>query len=217
MLYAFTENFVLPLSHDEVVHGKASLINKMPGDLWQQFANMRLFFGYLFGHPGKKLLFMGGEFGQRSEWDQASSLEWRLLEYEPHRGLSKLVADLNQLYASEPPLYEVDFDWRGFEWVDCNDADNSVLTFLRRGKNPDDFIVVAANFTPVVRDAYRVGVPRPGWYRELLNTDSAVYGGSNVGNAGGALAEPIPWLGHPYSLKLILPPLAVVYFKPQRD
>jgi len=215
MLYAFTENFVLPLSHDEVVHGKRSLLHKMPGDMWQQFANLRLYYGYLFGHPGKKLLFMGGEFAQRAEWHHATSLEWHLLAYEPHQGIQRLVADLNRLYAAEPALHEVDFDWHGFEWIDCNDADSSVLSFLRRAKNPENFLVVVTNFTPVVREAYRVGVPAPGFYREVLNTDAGVYGGSNVGNRGGVQAEPVPWLGRPYSLTLRLPPLGTLFFKPQ--
>ncbi|MBI3668765.1 MAG: 1,4-alpha-glucan branching protein GlgB [Acidobacteria bacterium] len=216
MLYAFTENFVLPLSHDEVVHGKSSLLNKMPGDLWQQFANLRLLYGYFYGHPGKKLLFMGGEFGQRAEWNHETSLEWHLLEFESHRGLQHLVADLNRLYASEPALHEVDFDWHGFEWQDCNDADASVLSFVRRAKNPEDFVVIVANFTPVVRENYRVSVPRLGFYRELMNTDAAIYGGSNAGNAGGVMAEAVPWLGHPHSLNLRLPPLAVLFLKPER-
>jgi 1,4-alpha-glucan branching enzyme len=217
MLYAFTENFVLPLSHDEVVHGKSSLLHKMPGDMWQQFANLRLLYGYQYGHPGKKLLFMGDEFGQRAEWNHDASLEWHLLEFESHRGLQRLVVDLNKLYAAEPALHEVDFDWHGFEWLDCNDADSSVLSFVRRAKSPNDFLVVVANFTPVVRENYRVGVPEPGFYREVLNTDAAIYGGSNVGNSGGVEAEPVPWMGHPHSLSLHLPPLGTVFFKPQRS
>jgi 1,4-alpha-glucan branching enzyme len=217
MLYAFTENFVLPLSHDEVVHGKRSLLHKMPGDMWRQFANLRLLYGYLYGHPGKKLLFMGGEFGQRAEWNHGTSLEWHLLEFESHRGLQRLVADLNRLSAAEPALHEVDFDWHGFEWVDCNDADSSVLSFLRRAKNPQDFLVVVANFTPVVRENYRVGVPEAGFYHEVLNTDAAAYGGSNVGNLGGVAAEPVPWLAHSYSLNLRLPPLGAVFLKLQRS
>jgi 1,4-alpha-glucan branching enzyme len=216
MLYAFTENFVLPLSHDEVVHGKASLINKMPGDLWQQFANMRLFYGYLFAHPGKKLMFMGGEFGQRGEWNSDTSLEWHLLQYDSHRGLHTLSADLNAIYRNEAALHQVDFDWHGFEWIDCNDADSSVLSFLRRAKDQGDFMVVAANFTPVQRDAYRVGVPEPGFYREILNTDAERYGGSNVGNLGGVHAEAIPWNNKPYSILLKMPALAVIYFKHER-
>jgi 1,4-alpha-glucan branching enzyme len=213
MLYAFTENFILPFSHDEVVHGKASLLNKMPGDLWQQFANLRLLFGYMFAHPGKKLMFMGSEFGQRAEWDHQTSLEWHLLEYPEHQGLQTLVSDLNAVYAREPALHEVDFDWTGFEWIDCNDADASVLSFIRRAKQRDNFLVVAANYTPVLRENFRVGVPELGWYREVFNTDAARYGGSNAGNLGGVNAEAVPWNNHPYSLNLRLPPLGVVYFK----
>jgi len=216
MLYAFTENFVLPLSHDEVVHGKSSLINKMPGDLWQQFANMRLFNGYLTAHPGKKLMFMGGEFGQRAEWNAESSLEWHLLEFGTHRGLQTLAADLNAIYRSEPSLHQVDFDWHGFEWIDCTDADSSVLSFLRRAKDPADFMVVVANFTPVQRETYRVGVPEPGFYREIMNTDAEKYGGTNVGNLGGAHAEAIAWNNHPYSIQLRIPALGVLYFKHER-
>jgi 1,4-alpha-glucan branching enzyme len=216
MLYAFTENFVLPLSHDEVVHGKASLINKMPGDLWQQFANMRLFFGYLFAHPGKKLMFMGGEFGQRSEWNPETSLEWQLLDYDTHRGLQNLSVDLNAIYRNEPSLHQVDFDWHGFEWIDCNDADSSVLSFLRRAKDQGDFTIVVANFTPVQRDGYRVGVPEPGFYREIMNTDAEKYGGTNVGNLGGVHAEAIPWNNKPYSIYLRMPALGVIYFKHER-
>ena len=213
MLYAFTENFVLPFSHDEVVHGKASLLHKMPGDMWQQFANLRLLYGYMFAHPGKKLLFMGCEFGQRSEWDHETSLEWHVLEYGPHRGVQTLVADLNALYRSEPALHEVDFDWYGFEWLDADDAEASVLSFLRRAKRREDFIVAVANCTPVPRENYRIGVPEPGSYREILNTDSERYGGSNTGNLGEVRAEAQPWGNHPYSLNLTLPPLGVVYFK----
>jgi 1,4-alpha-glucan branching enzyme len=216
MLYAFTENFVLPFSHDEVVHGKASLLNKMPGDLWQQFANLRLLYGYMFAHPGKKLMFMGGEIGQRGEWSHDSSLEWHLLEYPQHRGLQALTGDLNALYRNEPALHQVDFDWHGFEWIDCNDADSSVLSFLRRAKDPGNFIVVAANFTPVFREAYRVGVPELGFYREIMNTDAEKYGGTNEGNRGGVHAEAIPWNNHPYSINLRLPALAAIYFKHQR-
>ncbi len=216
LLYAFSENFILPLSHDEVVHGKASLINKMPGDLWQQFANLRLLYAYSHAHPGRKLLFMGGEFGQRSEWGHDTGLEWNLLEYQEHRGLQRLTADLNALYRCEPALHQVDFDSHGFEWIDCNDADASVLSFLRRTKDPAELMVVVANFTPVLRENYRVGVPEPGFYRELLNSDGDTYGGSNAGNVGGVQAQPVPWMGKPYSLPLRLPPLGVLYFKPQR-
>ena len=213
LLYAFTENFVLPFSHDEVVHGKNSLLHKMPGDMWQQFANLRLLYAYQYGHPGKKLLFMGQEFAQRQEFSEAHSLEWHLLQYEPHRGVQTLVADLNKLYAQEAALHEIDFDWHGFEWIDCNDADNSVFSFIRRGKKPEDLMVVVLNATPVVRAGYRVGVPQPGFYREVLNTDAAVYGGSNAGNAGGKCSEPIAHKGRQHSIPLTLPPLAAMFFK----
>jgi 1,4-alpha-glucan branching enzyme len=217
MLYAFHENFILPLSHDEVVHGKRALLEKMPGDDWQKFANLRLLFGYMFAHPGKKLLFMGSELGQRSEFWEAATVEWSLEDSPPHRGIQRLAADLNRLHTSEPPLYEVDFGGAGFEWIEANDAAASVLTFMRRARNPEDFIVAVCNFTPVLREEYRVGVPRPGFYREILNTDSRYYEGSDAGNDGGVNAEPIPWNDRPYSIKLRLPPLAVMYFKPQRD
>jgi 1,4-alpha-glucan branching enzyme len=214
-LYAFSENFLLPFSHDEVVHGKKSLLNKMPGDLWQQFANLRLVFGYQYAHPGKKLLFMGQEFGQRQEWSEARNLDWDLLQHDSHRDIQRLIADLNKLYASQTALHEVDFNWQGFEWLDPNDADNSVLSFLRRGKDPANLLAVVVNATPVVREAYRIGVPQPGFYGEILNTDAAVYGGSNVGNLGGVLAEPIAHRGRPYSITLTLPPLAVIFLKHQ--
>jgi len=213
LLYAFTENFLLPFSHDEVVHGKNSLLHKMPGDGWQQFANLRLLYGYQYAHPGKKLLFMGQEFAQRHEWSEAGSLDWHLLQWDPHRGVQKLVSDLNHLYAAEPALHQVDHDWRGFEWIDANDADNSVLTFIRRGKNPEDLIVAVINATPVVREGYRLGVPNPGFYREIMNTDAAHYGGSNVGNKGGQQAAEHPAQGRPHSLVLTLPPLAAVLLK----
>jgi 1,4-alpha-glucan branching enzyme len=216
MLYAFSENFVLPLSHDEVVHGKRSMINKMPGDLWQQFANLRLLYAYFYAHPGKKMLFMGGEFGQRSEWYHEVGLEWDLLKYPEHQGVQHMVADLNRLYGQQPALHEVDFEWQGFEWIDCNDADASVLSFIRRGKDPSELLVVVANFTPMVREPYRVGVSEPGYYREVLNSDAEIYGGKNIGNAGGVQAEPVPWMGRPYSLPLRLPPLGVLYFQRQR-
>ena len=214
-LYAFSENFLLPFSHDEVVHGKKSMLHKMSGDPWQQFANLRLLFAYQYAHPGKKLLFMGQEFAQRKEWSEAVSLDWHLLEDDSHRGVQRLVTDLNQLYAAEPALHEVDFEWQGFEWLDANDADNSVLSFVRRGKKPADFLVVVVNATPVVRAGYLVGAPQAGFYSEILNTDAAVYGGSNVGNLGGIAANPIPHMSHPYSIPLTLPPLAAVYLKRQ--
>jgi 1,4-alpha-glucan branching enzyme len=217
MLYAFHENFILPLSHDEVVHGKRSLLEKMPGDDWQKFANLRLLFGYMFGHPGKKLHFMGSELGQRDEFWEEGSVDWSLEKSPPHRGIQRLLSDLNRLHAREHALHEVDFEWSGFEWLEVNDAPSSVLSFLRRARNPDDFIAVVCNFTPVVRENYRVGVPRPGFYREILNTDSTHYEGTDIGNSGGVRAEPIPWNDRPYSIKLRLAPLSVMYFKPQRD
>jgi 1,4-alpha-glucan branching enzyme len=218
LLYAFSENFVLPFSHDEVVHGKGSMLNRMPGDAWQQFANLRVLYGYMFAHPGKKLLFMGGEFGQRREWAFASSLDWHLLDYESHRKLQHFVRDLNHFYQDQPALFEADFSWEGFQWIDFRDVDQSVTSFMRRAKGKDpatsDFVVVAANFTPVPRTGYRVGVPRAGYYTELLNSDSDAYGGSNMGNRGGLPADAIPWQDQPYSLLLTLPPLAIVYLKP---
>ncbi|HVB87227.1 MAG TPA: 1,4-alpha-glucan branching protein GlgB [Candidatus Dormibacteraeota bacterium] len=215
MLYAFHENFVLPFSHDEVVHGKRALLEKMPGDDWQKFANLRLLLAYMYGHPGKKLLFMGSELAQRGEFWHEAQVEWSLENSPPHHGIQRLVAYLNQLHAQEPALHEIDFEWSGFEWVEVNDSAASVLSLLRRAKDRDDFILAIANFTPVVRE-YRVGVPRAGYYREILNTDSNFYGGTDIGNGGGVMAEPIPWNDRPYSIKLKLPPLAVLYFKPQR-
>jgi len=213
LLYAFTENFLLPFSHDEVVHGKHSMLHKMPGDMWQQFANLRLLYGYQFAHPGKKLMFMGQEFGQRHEWSEARSLDWHLLRYSNHSGLQRLVSDLNRLYAAEPALHQVDFDWQGFEWIDANDSDNSVLTFIRRGKKPEDLFLIVLNATPVVRSGYRLGVPQPGYYREIMNTDAAIYGGSNAGNMGGQEAAAHPAQGRPHSLVLTLPPLSALYLK----
>ncbi|HYA97707.1 MAG TPA: 1,4-alpha-glucan branching protein GlgB [Methylomirabilota bacterium] len=216
MLYAFSENFVLPFSHDEVVHGKASLLHKMPGDMWQQFANLRLLYAWQYGHPGKKLLFMGSEFAQRAEFNDAVSLDWHLAQYDSHRGVQRLVADLNRLYGADPALHQVEFDWTGFQWIDCNDADNSVLSFIRRGRDPRDMLVAVFNFTPVVRENYRIGVPAPGFYEEVLNTDSAGYGGSNAGNLGGLAAQDEPYLNFPCSLRLTLPPLAALFLKLKR-
>ena len=213
MLYAFHENFILPISHDEVVHGKRALLEKMPGDDWQKFANTRLFLGYMHAHPGKKLIFMGSELGQRGEFWEGGTVEWNLEGSAPHRGIQRLAGDLNRLHVRERALHEVDFEWAGFEWVDPNDAAASVLTFIRRARDRENLIVVVCNFTPVARPEFRVGVPRPGFYREILNTDSRYYGGSDVGNDGGVNAEPIPWNDRPYSIKLRLPPLAVMYFK----
>jgi 1,4-alpha-glucan branching enzyme len=215
MLYGFTENFVLPLSHDEVVHGKGSLINKMPGDEWQKFANLRLLFAYMFAQPGKKLLFMGDEFGEGHEWSHDRSLDWWILQYPVHSGLQAWVRDLNHLYRNHPALYEIEADPHGFEWVDCNDAPMSVISLLRKAKNPHDTILVACNFTPVPRVGYQVGVPSGGWWRELLNSDGKEYAGSGMGNGGGTMAEKKPQHGRPYSLTLTLPPLAAVFFKPE--
>ncbi|CAN5276700.1 1,4-alpha-glucan branching protein GlgB [soil metagenome] len=209
--YAFTENFVLPISHDEVVHGKGSLLGKMPGDPWQQFANLRAYLGFMFGHPGKKLMFMGCEFAQLREWNHDQSLDWHLLDDPRHAGVQRLVRDLNQLYRATPALFQLDFDPAGFEWMDHRDAAHSVLGFIRRSLDTRNFILVVCNFTPTVQTAYRVGVPQPGEYRERLNTDSAHYGGSNLGTPlGAATAEPVGWHGQPHSLLLTLPPLATV-------
>ncbi|HDL21406.1 MAG TPA: 1,4-alpha-glucan branching protein GlgB [Nitrospirae bacterium] len=213
--YAFTENFVLPLSHDEVVHGKGALIDKMPGDEWQKNANLRLLFGYMYAHPGKKLLFMGDEFAQWKEWDHDESLEWHALEYPPHQGVQKWVRDLNHLYTSEPAMYELDFHPEGFEWVDYSDYEKSVVSFIRRAKDPDDFMIFIFNFTPVPRYDYRIGVPADGFYREVLNSDSKQYWGSGAGNYGGVRAEPVSQEGRPYSLSLNLPPLGALAFKPE--
>jgi len=214
LLYAFTENFVLPFSHDEVVHGKGAMLSKMPGDYWQKFANLRALLAYMYAHPGKKLLFMGCEMGQWIEWNYESQLDWGLLEYDSHCGLRDCLKALNRVYAEQPALYEVDFEWTGFQWIDLHDVDHSVVTFVRRAKRPDDFLVVVANFTPVPREGYRVGVPAPGYYREIFNSDSTYYGGSNLGNAGGLPSEPTPWQGQPHSIMVTVSPLAVMYFKP---
>lgn len=213
MLYAWTENFVLPLSHDEVVHGKGSLLRKMPGDDWQKFANLRLLFGYMYAQPGKKLLFMGGEFGQWDEWYHEKSLDWHLLEYPPHDGVKRWVADLNRVYRQEPALYELDFEAAGFQWIDCTDVDHSVVSFLRRGQSTDELILVVANFTPETHFHYRVGAPRGGFWQELLNSDAPLYGGSGQGNLGGLEASTSGYHGQPFSLDLTLPPLATVFFK----
>jgi 1,4-alpha-glucan branching enzyme len=213
--YAFTENFVLPLSHDEVVHGKGSLVGKMPGDEWQQFANLRLLYGYMWAHPGKQLLFMGGEFGQKREWTHDESLEWHVLQYPLHAGVQHWLRDLNHLYRTLPALHARDFSPDGFEWIDCNDGDASVLSFVRRGPGPDDLVLVVCNFTPVSRSNYRVGVPRGGRWTERLNSDAPRYGGSGEGNLGGVDAAPIGAHGRLHSLTLWLPPLAALYFTPE--
>ncbi len=211
LVYQFSENFVLPLSHDEVVHGKGSLINKMPGDDWRKFANLRAYYGFMFAHPGKKLLFMGGEFAQWREWSEDRSLDWHLLDEPLNRGLQSLVRDLNRMYRALGPLHRTDCDPDGFEWIEANDSDNSVIAFLRKDSaDPEHHVVVVCNFTPLPRTGYRVGVTLPGRYAEILNTDAALYGGSGVGNAGGLESEPVPWHGRPHSLPLTLPPLGTL-------
>jgi len=214
MLYGFTENFVLPLSHDEVVHGKGSLLGKMPGDEWQKFANLRALYGYMFAQPGKKMLFMGDEFGQVREWAHDTSLEWHVLHFPLHLGVQNWVEQLNRLYRSQPAMHELDTDPAGFEWVDCNDNAASIVSLLRKGKSSSDIILIVCNFTPVPRHGYRVGVPAGGFWRELLNSDAKEYGGSGQGNLGGKEAVPIRAHGRPYSVSLTLPPLGVVFLKP---
>ena len=215
MLYAWTENFVLPLSHDEVVHGKGSLIAKMPGDDWQRFANLRLLYAFMWAYPGKKLLFMGGEFGQSGEWNHDQSLDWHLLDMGPyHRGLRHLVADLNRLYRAEPSLHQQDCEPSGFDWMDCSDTEQSVVAFARFARDRGRLTLCVCNFTPVPRHGYRVGVPVRGFYREILNSDGSLYGGSDAGNGGGVSSEPIPWHGHPHSVLLTLPPLGALWLTP---
>ncbi len=214
MIYAFTENFLLPLSHDEVVHGKGSLLGKMPGDEWQRFANLRLLYGYQFSQPGKKLLFMGAEFGQVAEWHHNESIEWHLLQYAPHQGIQQWISDLNQLYRREPALHQLDADPEGFEWIDCNDSQASVLTFLRKSRSPEEAILVACNFTPVARSNYQVGVSRGGYWKEILNSDATAYGGTGWGNLGGVEASPVGVHGRPNSVSLTLPPLSIIFLKP---
>jgi 1,4-alpha-glucan branching enzyme len=212
-MYAFQENFVLALSHDEVVHGKGSLLRKMPGDDWQKFANLRLLFAYMYSQPGKKLLFMGGEFGLWNEWYHEVGLDWHLLDDPAHVGLQRWVQDLNKLYRSEPALYQLDFDPAGFEWIDCKDSHNSVLSLIRKGRSAADTLVIVCNFTPVSREIYRVGVPNGGFWRELLNSDAEEYGGSGVGNMGGVEASSIGFHGRPHALDLTLPPLGAIFLK----
>jgi 1,4-alpha-glucan branching enzyme len=217
IMYAFTENFMLALSHDEVVHGKSNLIGKMPADEWQKFANLRCLFGFMYAHPGKKTLFMSMEFGQWSEWNVWGDLEWHLLQYEPHQTLKKFVADINHLYRDQPALYTQDFSADGFEWVDCSDNRNSVVSFIRRAKGSPEFVLVVCNFTPQPHDHYRIGVPEAGFYTELLNSDALIYGGSNVGNCGGLWSEDWSCNDRPYSLALRLPPLSTMIFKLDRQ
>ena len=213
LLYAFSERFMLPLSHDEVVHGKGSLINKMPGDDWQKRANLRLLYTYMYTYPGAKLLFMGGEFGQHREWSESRELDWELLSVPEHRGLQKLVQDLNGLYRQEEPLHAQDYNQEGFEWVDCHDSTQSVISYLRIANG--EVLLVILNFTPVPRHHYRVGVPRPGPWREILNSDSEYYGGSNLGNPLPLTATSEPWMGRPWSLELSLPPLGALVLRPE--
>ncbi|MDO5673818.1 MAG: 1,4-alpha-glucan branching protein GlgB [bacterium] len=217
MLYAFHENFILPLSHDEVVHGKGSLLNKMPGDEWQKFANLRAMYGYMWAYAGKKLLFMGGEFAQWKEWSHDAGLDWDALAGERHQGIQRLVRDLNLVYRDQPALHEVDFSWKGFSWIEANDADNSVFSFVRYAKDPEDFLVVVCNFTPVVRHSYHIGVPHAGGYTELINTDLEVYGGSGVANPEHIKVIEQEWHSLPCSLSLTLPPLAALILQPYRS
>jgi 1,4-alpha-glucan branching enzyme len=216
MLYAWSENFILPFSHDEVVHGKGSMINKIPGDVWQKAATLRTLYAYHYAHPGKKLLFMGGEFGMWREWSEKQGLPWHITQEPPHATIRDFVRDLNALYRREPSLYELDFDPAGFQWIDANDNENSVFAFLRRARDPHDFLVCVLNFTPVPREGYRIGVPEPGLYRELLNSDAASYGGGNVGNQGAVTTEPLHAHGHAQSLRLTIPPLATLFLKWER-
>jgi 1,4-alpha-glucan branching enzyme len=215
LVYAFAENFVLPLSHDEVVHGKGSLLNKMPGDRWRKFANLRAYYGFMFTHPGKKLLFMGCEFGQEREWNHDVGLDWHLLDDPFHEGVRRLVRDLNRLYRETPALHRLDCEPAGFEWIDCTDWEKSVISYLRKGRDGDGIAVIVCNFTPAVREGYRIGVPHGGAYRERLNTDSEFYGGSNVGNAGLVTASDTPCHGRPHSLEITLPPLGTVVLMPE--
>jgi 1,4-alpha-glucan branching enzyme len=211
--YAFFENFILSLSHDEVVYGKRSLLTKVPGEDWQKFANLRLLLGYLYGHPGKKLMFMGAEFGQWDEWYHERSLDWHLLQYLPHQGIRRWVKDLNQLYRKEPALFELDFRQEGFEWIDFRDWEGSTISFIRKGKSTDEIFLVVCNFTPVLRTNYRVGVPLSGFWKEALNSDATIYGGIGHGNFGGAEATPVPYHGKYHSLSLTLPPLSILFLK----
>ncbi len=220
MLYAFSENYVLPLSHDEVVHGKGSLLNKMPGDEWQRMANLRLLLSYQFCHPGKKLLFQGAEIAQSSEWNHDASIEWDLNQWERHSGVQKMVCDLNTIYRKYPALYRYDFDPRGFQWIDCNDWEQSVIGFIRKGQDENELALVMCNFTPVPREQYRVGVPAAGYWKEIFNSDADAYNGSGIGNSGGVNTEDVPWHGDKYSVMMTLPPLATSVFtfqKPEKQ
>jgi 1,4-alpha-glucan branching enzyme len=211
--YGFSENFLLPLSHDEVVHGKGSLIGKMPGDEWQRYANLRIIFGYMYGHPGKKLLFMGCEFAQWKEWNHDEGLEWFVLQYPLHKGMQNWVKDLNHFYRKEPVLYESDFSADGFEWVDVYDWEQSIISFIRKGKDTGKIVLMVCNCTPVPRHNYNVGVPGGGFWSEVLNSDAETYGGSGCGNSGGVEASSTPVQGRTHSLSLTLPPLSILFFK----
>jgi 1,4-alpha-glucan branching enzyme len=213
LMYAFSENFILPISHDEVVHGKGSLINKMPGDEWQQFANLRAYLAYMWTHPGKKLFFMGGEFAQRQEWNHNASLDWHLLQYPYHSGVQQLVRDINHVYRQVPALHQLDCDGNGFEWLDVENSQHSILAFLRRGKPGCAPALVVVNFTPTPHFNYQVGVPQGGFYQEHLNTDAEKYAGSNMGNGGGVEAQMGEFRNQPYHLSLTLPPLALLVFE----
>jgi 1,4-alpha-glucan branching enzyme len=213
IMYAFTENFMLPLSHDEVVHGKGSLLGRMPGDEWNRFANLRTMYSYMFTHPGTKLLFMGGEFAQSGEWNHDRSLDWHLLDFASHQGIYKIVKDLNHMYREEPALYEFGFESKGFEWLDYSDRDNSVMMYIRRGWKTEDTLIVACNFTPAVRHDYRIGVPIKGSWKEIFNSDSAKYGGSGVLNQGLLITKPVKFHGKDYSFTLTLPPLSIIVIK----
>jgi 1,4-alpha-glucan branching enzyme len=213
LLYAFSENYILPFSHDEVVHLKGAMWAKPPGDEWQRAATLRALYGYMYSHPGKQLIFMGAEIGQHREWSHDRSIDWHLLEQPLHRGLQQFVRDLNGVYASEPALYECDFDPGGFQWIDCNDSDNSVIALMRRAQDHDDFVIAILNFTPLPRHGYVIGAPRAGRYKEVLNSDAEAYGGSNIGNGGFVETEPIPAHGHAQSLRLSLPPLGFLLLK----
>ena len=215
LLYAFSEQFILPFSHDEVTQGKGSLIGKMPGDEWQQFANLRLLIGYMYGHPGKKLLFMGSEFGQKREWSHDFSLEWHVLQFYQHSAMQKWVKDINAMYKKELALFEDDNSWNGFEWIDCNDAENSVLSFIRKSPATGEIIVCVYNFIPVPKYKYRLGVPKSGYWKEILNSDSNIYYGSNIGNLGGVNTYDYSTHTRPYTIEISLPPLAAIFFKYQ--
>ena len=216
LLYAFNENFILPISHDEVVHGKGSMLSKMPGDEWQKFANLRAYYGFMFTHPGKKLLFMGCEFGQDWEWNAEESLRWHLLEYPMYKGMQNCIRDLNLMYKGNPAFYEEDFDYRGFEWIEHSNADDSVIAYMRKGHNPSDYMIVISNFTPVVRHDFRIGVNELCGYQEIFNSDDKNYWGSGVKNDGTIMAETQDWNCKPYSIRLTLPPLSTIVLKPMR-